>query len=480
MTILPACTLAAALVGAASVDAVAETLDWNGTGPHWNAVGAWTPEGPPGPEDVARFALDRTDEARFFPDAIRVVEQLVVAQERFRLRFFAGAPLNGLYATAVSPSAPGLLVGVDAGHPPATLACTANEVQPLTSITSEHLALGWNVGSQGTLEREALAFLDLRIPGTAIVGRLGIGAIELDGSGVFDVGTMLLGWGMSGSGTMRLGEATEASILSCSIGRLGSGAVTIETGAALRCDGLTLAGAASAEGSLDLDGPGANLLVLGPCELGWAGAAAVALNPYTSATSWSTAIIGGIPGGTGALTIQGPEARWHAADDLWLSFAGDAEVTIASGGRLQVDGDLLVGVGTAHVTARLGDPRDAPGPLLVVAGEAEAFPLEVVFDAAPVAGDRFTLLRALGGHAVTVAIPDPPALLRFRLEDDGETIVLAIDPIGDVNGDGDADLADLLALLAAWGRCDGCPEDLDGDGAVGFPDLLLLLGSWTG
>ena len=49
---------------------------------------------------------------------------------------------------------------------------------------------------------------------------------------------------------------------------------------------------------------------------------------------------------------------------------------------------------------------------------------------------------------------------------------------GDLDGDGLVSVADLLALLAAWGPCDECAADLDGDGVVSVQDLLLLLSNF--
>jgi hypothetical protein len=48
---------------------------------------------------------------------------------------------------------------------------------------------------------------------------------------------------------------------------------------------------------------------------------------------------------------------------------------------------------------------------------------------------------------------------------------------GDTNADGVVDVADLLALLAAWGGAGG-PEDINGDGIVDVQDLLTLLSAW--
>jgi hypothetical protein len=53
---------------------------------------------------------------------------------------------------------------------------------------------------------------------------------------------------------------------------------------------------------------------------------------------------------------------------------------------------------------------------------------------------------------------------------------------GDTDGDGATDVADLLAVLAAWGACPmspaACPADVTADGAVDVADLLLVLAEW--
>lgn len=53
--------------------------------------------------------------------------------------------------------------------------------------------------------------------------------------------------------------------------------------------------------------------------------------------------------------------------------------------------------------------------------------------------------------------------------------------VGDLDDDGHVNVADLFAVLQAWGVCPDpldCPADLDGDGMVNVSDLFVLLENW--
>jgi len=48
----------------------------------------------------------------------------------------------------------------------------------------------------------------------------------------------------------------------------------------------------------------------------------------------------------------------------------------------------------------------------------------------------------------------------------------------DVNGDGNVDVADLLAVVANWGVCENCSEDVNNDGVVDVADILAIIAAW--
>ena len=114
-----------------------------------------------------------------------------------------------------------------------------------------------------------------------------------------------------------------------------------------------------------------------------------------------------------------------------------------------------------------------------------AFTVELGPDYAPAAGDQLFLLESTAPHdGVSVALPPLPPLLAWTLADDGRVVSLRIDAVvPDVDGDGDVDVDDLLAVLMAWGPCPvppaDCPADVDGSGDVGVDDLLVVLLAWS-
>ena len=63
--------------------------------------------------------------------------------------------------------------------------------------------------------------------------------------------------------------------------------------------------------------------------------------------------------------------------------------------------------------------------------------------------------------------------------DEGGNVICPPDCVGDVNGDGQVGVTDLLIVIDQWGVCDDdCSADFNGDGTVGVTDLLIVLDAW--
>ena len=103
-------------------------------------------------------------------------------------------------------------------------------------------------------------------------------------------------------------------------------------------------------------------------------------------------------------------------------------------------------------------------------------------------------MRHSGGQIYRGEIPGQPggSIIDYQVvardlannEGLGKVLAFGIDTIpGDVDGDGQVDVGDLLDLLAGWGRCpkepEPCPADFNGSGVVDVVDLLVVLANWS-
>jgi hypothetical protein len=178
---------------------------------------------------------------------------------------------------------------------------------------------------------------------------------------------------------------------------------------------------------------------------------------------------------------------------LWGNFgeeiAGDATVehTVVQGGYpgannldadplfAQADGDDGL-AGTEDDDLRLG-----AGSPAVDAGRNDLVPADLAdLDGDGDLDERTPLDHSLGPRfADDPDVPDtgfgtPPVV------DLGAYERLVQSP-ADVDGDGDVDVDDLLAVILTWGECPPgpCPADVDGSGTVDVDDLVIVILSWS-
>jgi hypothetical protein len=186
-------------------------------------------------------------------------------------------------------------------------------------------------------------------------------------------------------------------------------------------------------------------------------------------------------------------------DIIACNVASDTVSVILNTGGV-FDPQQSFAVGTVPVSVDAADlDGDGDDDLAVVAVDAMAGPSVQVLE---------NNIRAGGGFGFEPPVAfsveaDPNFVVSVDLnndglddlvtvnEDDGKSggsvTALISDPVSepcpsDLNGNGQVDFADVIALIGQWGDCpppgEPCPGDLNGDGVVGFADVLIVIGGW--
>ena len=122
----------------------------------------------------------------------------------------------------------------------------------------------------------------------------------------------------------------------------------------------------------------------------------------------------------------------------------------------------------------------------VIGGVGQSGPQVIVSGSftAPAACGSYTFSLANVLANVLTQVNSPPAfspVVAATVDTSGASFTVSVSLLGDINGDGTVDLADLSIMLSNYGTTGGMTYqdgDLDGDGAVDLSDLSLLLSNY--
>ena len=179
-----------------------------------------------------------------------------------------------------------------------------------------------------------------------------------------------------------------------------------------------------------------------------------------------------IDGGTGAYVLDGDVFGPPSLTETYVADPPESFYSsFISGSQHQPGGNLLICEGafgrffevnsTGEIVWEYINPITASGPLV----QGQPVP----------GGAGSTQNRCFRAERY---LPDFPGFVGQDLTPGDVLEIIPASCIGDIDGNGIVGLSDLIAVLAAWGPCDACPQDLDDDNMVAFADLIIVLNAW--
>ncbi len=390
--------------------------------------------------------------------------------------------------------APGRSPGVLANNGDCTL-------QDFTVDSQFNVMPGGAVRIRGTITVNGL--LSLRQPGTP----QGLLRVASEGATLAGSGSTRVGISVSSSGSIR-GEAPTSQLVIAAghtvrgVGDLGNETLLLVNDGTIRADGPsgsilrveTLPGTTFESTGL-LDASTGNLVIQpntgsGPTVA--SGDIAVAAGSFLSTkqditqTAGTTRVQGAIHlGNSGSYVLDGGTFEGSGAiryGDMWANGG-----VVSPGnpiGRLTMDLDYVQGPAST-LRIDVGGTQPITQHDVLLASAVLSGTLELVFVngfvPTPASSIRFieSNLHPPTGAFSRVVSPYP-VTLSYTTDGVRATFVEVPPLIGDLNGDGTVNGADLGALLAVWGACTGqpCAADLNNDGTVSGSDLGILLTNW--
>ena len=145
--------------------------------------------------------------------------------------------------------------------------------------------------------------------------------------------------------------------------------------------------------------------------------------------------------------------------------------------RVRIDWSLYAtGLGSVYTTVKrlgnIGGPYDPSQPIANISASAYVEPIrdaDVFVQRLP--AGRWECMIVSNHHCLSGKKGFEESVAQLGL-------TLTVVPLGDVDGNGEVNIIDLLAVIGAWGACDDCIEDLDGDGLVSVSDVLQVIADW--